>query len=155
MAGTGRVFCSQACFGKSRRKKKPPIAARRAKKAAYDAIRRVLLADEIKAEKREYYKRAYDPAKAAKVRKKRMAWHVAYCRRYYADPKRKAAKVRYDSNRRAAQYGEFAGAFKLLVRLKREVNKKLPDKYERAKARGYYDRPTNQQRKRDAQVSRW
>lgn len=156
MAGTGRVFCGQRCFGLSRRKPKPPKAERRAKKAAYDLIRRTLLADEMRAEKREYHKRTYDPVKARKVRLARAAWHLEYCRKYYADPKRKAAKVRYDQRRRSAMFGQFAGAHRLLVKLKKEICKRQPDRYERAKARGYYNNlRTTQERKRDAQISRW
>lgn len=156
MAGTGKLFCSQACFGISRRKPKPPLVERKAKKAAYDVIYRAANAEDRVAAKREYHKLTYDPVKAAKKRKSRARWHVEYCRKYYADPKRKAQKVRYDQRRRDAKYGEFAPAVRLIRKLKREVCQKIPDKYERAKARGYYNNQrTTQERKRDAQISRW
>lgn len=156
MARTGRLFCSRACFGLSRRKPKLPLAERKAKKAAYDVLYRAVNADERRAQKREYHKLTYDAVKAAKKRKARARWHIEYCRRYYADPKRKAAKVRYDQRRRDRQYGDFAQAARLLRKLKAEVIKKIPDKYERAKARGYYNNQrTTQERKRDAQISRW
>lgn len=150
------VFCGQRCFGLSRRKPKLPTAERKAKKAAYDVLYRAVNADERRVQKAEYFQLTYDPVKAAKERKARMRWHVEYCRKYYADPKRKAAKVRYDQRRRDAKYGEFAPAVRLIRKLKREVCKKIPDKYERAKARGYYNNQrTTQERKRDAQISRW
>lgn len=149
-----RIFCGRRCSGLARRKPKLPARERKAKKAAYDVVYRAHLADEIREKKREYFQRTYDPVKAARERKKKMAWHVAYCRKYYADPKRKAAKVAYDKRRRYSQYGEFSSAARLLTRLQKEICKLSPDRYERAKARGYYDR-TAQQRKRDAQISRW
>jgi hypothetical protein len=158
----GRLFCSLKCAGLARRKPKLPLAERKAKKAAYDAIRRVQLADEIRAEKRERSKLTYtyEGAKAKReARKQRLGadHHTRYCRQYFAaDPKRKARKVTYDRRRRDAAFGEFAACAKLLRELEALIRQRSPDKYERLKARGYYlNRPSSQERKRNAQCSRW
>lgn len=153
------IYCSRRCSGLARRTKKPPKRIRKALKAAYDARRRVELRDEIRAEKAEYHQRTYDPVKARRVRRKRREWHTEYCRRYYADPKRRAAKVRYDERRRAELlFGRtyWADCHRLLVRLQNEIRRREPRWYERAKARGYYENlRTTKERKRDVKISGW
>lgn len=153
----GKLYCSQRCSGLARRRPRLPIAERRAKKAAYDLVRRNgPLRDEILAEKREYFRAHRDPAKERATRKARSAYHVAYCRKYYADPKRKAHKVRYDQRRRDMRWGEWAECARLVIKLERLIRSKQPSWYERAKARGYYTwEHSTQKRKRDAQISRW
>jgi hypothetical protein len=134
--GCKEVFCSMQCRGKSRRTSE---ASRVLRKKLYDeryrAKNRILLIEK----KAAYHRRTYDKDEARKLRKKRMAWHVEYCRRYYSDPKRKADKVRYDLEYRASKYGPYAEAYKAMVRLNKELLKLAPDKYERLKARGYYE----------------
>jgi len=125
-----------------------------AAKAAYDREYRAANRAMLKAKKAAYFQRTYDPAIAADERKSRAPAHAEYIKRYYADPRRKAEKVAYDADRRASAYGEFADAHKALVALKKEVIKLCPDKYERMKARGYYERNA-QQRRRDAKLGRW
>jgi hypothetical protein len=99
----------------------------------------------------------YTPEKGRAFRAKQKAkgWdHAAYCRAYFAaDPARKAAKEQYDRDRKDAEFGPFAEAHRALVELKKLTCALIPDKYERAKARGYYDRNA-QQRRRDAQDQR-
>ena len=134
------LYCGRRCFGLARR---APKHERVARKQAYDRARRIALAAEIKAQKADYFRRTYDPVKAAQERKKTMARHVAYCRR----PEYRAQKAAYDRAARAKEYGPFADAYGVLLELQREVVRQMPDKYERAKARGYYLR-TAQQRRR-------
>lgn len=154
------VYCDQTCSGLARRTPKLPLAERKAKKADYDAIRRVQLADEIKAEKAERHRLTYtyEAAKAKREERKRRLgadYHTRYCRQYFArDTKRKTRKVSYDMRRRDARFGEFAACAKLLRELEAVIRKQSLDAYERRKARGYYERCA-QERKRDASVSRW
>ncbi len=111
----------------------------------------------MRGQKREHHKRTYTPEKGRDFRAKQKAsgWdHAAYCREYYSDPKKREAKRRYDQERKARErYGDMWEAAIALQDLKAEVIKQQPDKYERAKARGYYDRSA-QQRRRDAGISR-
>lgn len=156
------LYCSLVCTGKARRKPKLPLAKRRAKKAAYDKIRRELLRDELREQKREYFQRTYDPDKARRVRaerKRRLGahYHRDYCRaRVAKNPALKRGKRLYDRARRyRMQYGEFRECARLLWLLTREVSARYFSSYERRKARGYYLTPHTQERKRNAQISRW
>lgn len=111
------LYCGRECAGVARRKHKS-TEQKRAEKAAYDAARRVELADQLKAAKREYHKRTYDPVKAAVERKAKMPRHVEYCRR----PEYRAKKRAYDIRHRAAQdYGPFAEAAMVLRDLETEI----------------------------------
>jgi hypothetical protein len=92
-------------------------AQRVSEKAAYDAEYRKENREMLKAKKREYYERTYDPATAAIYRKKRMPLHVEYCRR----PEYKAKKREYDRQHRADEFGEFAEAYMLTLDLNREI----------------------------------
>ncbi len=153
---SGNVFCSRKCSGLARRAPKLPLAERKAKKAAYDVLYRAEHVEERRAAKREYYQLTRDPEKERAKRKARAAYHVAYCRKYYSDPKRKAHKVRYDQRRRDMRWGEWAECARLVIKLERLIRSKQPSWYERAKARGYYTwEHSTQKRKRDAQSSRW
>ena len=145
----GPMFCSQRCVGRSRKIGRS-VDERRQLKAAYDAKYRADKAEVLRAKKSAYFQRTYDPEKQREKNRKRMPEHVAYCRRYYADPKKKAAKVEYDTQRRAMAYADFAEAWRLLVKLEREIRVRCPDKYERAKARGYFTR-INERKHHDRQ----
>lgn len=106
-----KLFCSKTCFGLSRRDNKT-IEEKKAEKAAYDAKYRKL--DKVKAKKAEYFKRTYDPVKAAIERKKIMPRHAEYCRR----PEYKAWKTQYDKVYRAKKdFGEFWEAGLVMVEL--------------------------------------
>lgn len=110
------LYCGRECAGLGRRKGKS-LEQRKAEKSAYDAARRVELADRIKAEKREYHLRTYDPVKAAEVRKRRMPYHVEYCR----TPEYREWKREYDRKYRASkEYGEFAECFLLVMDIRAE-----------------------------------
>lgn len=158
------TYCSRVCAGLARRTEKLPLAERKAKKAAYDAIRRVQLADEIRAEKREYNARTYtfEKAKAAReARKARHGQHVHrdYCRaRFEARPALKRGKRLYDRARRDKRfYADLAEAARVLRQLEALIRERVPSDYERRKARGYYLNLTHtvQSRKRNEQISRW
>lgn len=110
------IYCSRECSGLGRRKGKS-VEQRKAEKSAYDAIRRVALADRIKAEKAAYHKRTYDPEKQRAYNQARMAQHVEYCRR----PEYRAAKKAYDRQYRARKfYGDFADCFLLVMDIRDE-----------------------------------
>lgn len=154
------IYCSARCASMARRKPKLPKRVRKARKAAYDVRYREHNRDEIREKKREYYLRTKSPEKTRAFNRKRRQYHVEYCRKYYSNPKRKAAKVRYDSVRRALiiyrGHREWAECHRLLIRLQSLIRKQQPSGYERRKARGYYDnKRTVIERKRDAQISRW
>lgn len=137
---TRRKFCSHACFGADKHERMfKPRAQKKAEKAKYDREYRRKNHARIKQNKRDYFARTYDPAAAAIARKPHAKRHAEYCRRYYTDPKRKAAKKAYDLDRRATVFGPYAGAYKVLLLLRQRVLEQLPDKYERLKAMGYYD----------------
>ena len=117
-------------------------AERKAAKSAYDAQRRIDLADRIKAEKAAWHKRTYDPVKAAEERKKTMARHVAYCR----TPEYKAKKSEYDKRKKFEAYGAFADAARLLEEVEREISARAT-RYEIYIANGRYTRSAQQRRR--------
>lgn len=116
------LYCGRVCAGLARRLTSPPTEAERKEtKRLYDARRRVEKAEEIKAKKRDYFKRTYDPARAAVERKKKMPRHVEYCRR----PEYKAWKREYDKRYLAEKkFGEFAEVALLLQDIEREVEQR-------------------------------
>jgi hypothetical protein len=67
-------------------------AEKRRLKAEYDRQYRLDNLLRITVGKRDYHRRTYDPKKAAKTRKRRMPYHVEYCRR----PEYRAYKRQYD-----------------------------------------------------------
>lgn len=136
-----RLFCSQRCAGLAKTKRLHRSKAQRiAEKATYDKTYRALNLERIRQRKRDYWQRTYDPRKARIERRKTAKQHAAYIKKYYANPVNKAAKVAYDLDRRAAVFGPFAEAYKLLRLLRQEVHARIPSPYERLRATGYYDR---------------
>lgn len=136
------LFCNRECFGLSRRQNKPK-AQKVAEKRLYDLQYRANNSQMLKEKKAAYHRRTYDPAAARIERKKRMAFHVEYCRR----PSYKLWKREYDRRHRAAAYGPFADAFELTLELNREI---------KSRSTGYDIRQSNQtgnkaqKRKREA-----
>lgn len=110
------LYCDRRCSGLGRRKGKTK-AQRVAEKRLYDMAYRAANLERLKAEKRAYFQRTYDPRKAAIERKKRMHLHVEYCRQ----PRYKAWKRQYDQKYRDSEYGPFADAARLAIDLNREV----------------------------------
>ena len=111
-----RVFCGRRCSGLGRRKHKPK-AQRVEEKRLYDVEYRRKNLARIKARKKAYFQRTYDPEAARIERKKRAHFHAEYCRR----PSYKLWKREYDRRRRDGEYGEFADAYRLTVELNREI----------------------------------
>ena len=115
-----RLFCNRKCAGLARRTPKKPKAQRVAEKRLYDMAYREKNLALLKAKKRSYHQRTYDPRKAAVMRKRRMHLHVAYC----SQPRYKAWKQDYDQKRRDSEYGPFAEAARLVINLNREVKQR-------------------------------
>lgn len=117
------IYCGRKCAGKGRRTHKTKVQ-KRAEKSAYDAVYRAKNLKLIKASKALYFKKTYDPVKAAKERKKNMSRHVEYCRR----PEYRSYKRAYDSRYRANKdYGPFADSFLILLDIDKEVNSRMSD----------------------------
>jgi hypothetical protein len=115
-----KIYCSLRCSALGRRGGKTK-AQKKEEKRLYDIEYRTKNLDEIRAKKKEYFKRTYDPVKAAKDRKKTMARHVEYCRQ----PWYKAWKKEYDKRYRASEYGEYADVFLLVQTLDREIQERM------------------------------
>lgn len=115
------------------------------RKAAYDREYRKKNRQRIAANHAAYFQRTYDPVKAAKERKKKMPEHVRYCQQaWYREYKRE-----YDKKRRAGRFGGFADAYKVLLTLKKEIRRQMPDRFERyAQSRRQQWNPINQERRR-------
>lgn len=112
------LYCGRRCAGLARRIYKPK-AQKVEEKRLYDIEYRRKNLRRIKAQKRAYFQRTYDPVKAAKERKKRVHLHVAYCRQ----PRYRRWKRRYDQHYRAKRFfGPFAEAYLLLQKIDREVS---------------------------------
>lgn len=117
----------------------------KAQKAVYDKKYRARNKERIATRKAAYFQRTYDPVKAAKERKKRMPYHVQYCRQ----PWYKKWKREYDRERRSKRFGAFAEAHKVLLMLRKEVKKQMPNRFERYAQSGRHQwNPINQQRYR-------
>lgn len=114
-----RLFCNLRCAGLGRRKHKTK-AQMIEEKRVYDAEYRRKNLARIKARKRAYFQRTYDPEKARIERKKRMPKHVEYCRR----PEYKVYKSKYDRKYRANKFGAFADAYLLTVDLNRAIKER-------------------------------
>lgn len=116
------LYCGRRCSGLGRRDGKTKDQ-KREEKRLYDLEYRTKNRGMLKAKKREYHKRTYDPVEAAKVRKARMPLHVEYCRQ----PAYKAWKRDYDRRYRAAEFGEFAEAYMLTIDLSRTIRERIPN----------------------------
>jgi hypothetical protein len=145
-----KIYCGRACAGKGRRKENPVTPRNpnwKAMKAEYDRKRREKLGDKLRAKKKAAYA-VWGPQhreKERENRKKRMPYHVEYCRQ----PKYKKYKVEYDRKLRAKAFGDFAECHRLLLQLTREINKQCPDRFEKYRQSGRHQwNPINQQRRR-------
>lgn len=113
------LYCNRRCSGLGRRDGKT-VAQKREEKRLYDIEYRAKNLKRILAGKAEYHKRTYDPVKAAVVRKKRMPYHVEYCRQ----PWYRAWKRDYDARYRALKLGAFAEAYRLTIELNQEIKRR-------------------------------
>ena len=120
------LYCDRECAGMGRRKGKT-TAQLKEEKRAYDIAYRAKNQALLKKKKRRYHLATYDPEKAAVVRRANMPRHVEYCRR----PEYRAYKNEYDRNKRAAEYGPLAEAYKLSLTLQREIRSRIAAKESR------------------------
>lgn len=131
------IFCSRICMGIGHRVTRT-TAEKKKIKADYDRIYRTVNVEEKRKKHHEYFKRTYDPVKAAIERKKKMPKHVEYCRQ----PEYKKWKKEYDKKYRALKdYGEFGECFILLYELEGMI-----DRYEASIEQNTFNK--SQQRKR-------
>jgi hypothetical protein len=115
------LYCGRRCFGLASRTHKTK-AQKVEEKRLYDAAYRTKNRAMLKAKKRAYYLRTYDPAKAAAQRKLKMPRHAEYCRR----PEYKRWKQGYDKKYRAKKwYGPFAEAAMVAIDLNREIKGRI------------------------------
>lgn len=143
-----KLFCGRRCFGLSRRKGKTVIQ-KKAEKKAYDALYRLRDPAALKQRKHEYFQRTYDPVQAAKDRKKRMAFHVEYCRR----PEYVAWKREYDKVYRAkGDFGPFWESALLLLDLDAEIDQRATFT-ELATAKGTLNKSLTRKREYEKQIN--
>lgn len=145
------IYCSRVCSGLGRRAASP-VGPRnpnwKAMKSEYDRKRREIHGERLRAEKREKYK-TWGPLHRdleRERRKKRMPYHVQYCRQ----PEYRKYKQCYDQELRAAEYGEYADAYRLLLQLQKEIRVQEPDRFVRyAQSQRHQWSPLNQQKARE------
>lgn len=136
------IYCDRACAGLGRRKNYTE-AEKKEIKRLYDIEYRDKNREARKAKAKEYFKRTYDPAKAAVERKKNMPRHIEYCRR----PEYKVWKKNYDRlYRLRVRFGDFAEAAMLLQDIEQEVDSRSTFT-ERESIKGTLNK--SQRRKRD------
>lgn len=141
-----RLYCGRRCAGLAKRKGVPKSVKRLLKKL-YDAEYRKKNLALLKAKKRAYHLRTYDPEKARIERKAKMPRHIEYCRR----PEYKRWKSDYDRKRRDAVYGPFAEAARLCIELSRATREVMTDE-EIRQANGTYNKV--QRRRREGKTER-
>jgi hypothetical protein len=111
------LYCDRTCAGFGRRKGKTSDQ-KKEEKRLYDIEYRAKNAERKKETNHAWYKRTYDPVKAALERKKKMRWHVDYCRR----PEYKKWKREYDKKYRAKKmFADMWEPFLVLVELKKVI----------------------------------
>ena len=111
------LYCGRICASLARRKYVPE-ALKKLNKREYDVRYRAENLTRIKARKAAYFQRTYDPIQAAIDRKKRMPYHVEYCRQ----PKYKALKKIYDRKYRSKKiFADFNECYLLLLDIEKEI----------------------------------
>ena len=110
------LYCTRECAGIARQCGKTK-EQKLAEKAEYDSRYRAKNSELIKEKKAAHFRETYDPEKARAERKKRMPYHVEYCRR----PEYVEKKKSYDLDRRAKEYGPFSESYKILLKIQKEV----------------------------------
>jgi hypothetical protein len=119
-----------------------PKAQKVEEKRLYDIEYRRKNRTMLKAKKSAYFQRTYDPTKAAEVRRRRLPYHVEYCRQ----PRYRRWKRRYDQQFRARKlYGPYAGSFLLLQKIEKEVASRM-SRYEIYQANGTLNKWQNRRR---------
>ena len=138
------IYCNRECAGIARRTDTRTPEQKRADKRAYDIAYREANREKLRRKHADYYAKVGPMIrdKEAETRRRKMPQHVEYCRQ----PQYRAKKHRYDVERVSSKYADYAEAHRLLVELEREIRRQMPDKYERLKLRGYYDRQNEKKR---------
>jgi hypothetical protein len=114
------IYCDRTCAGLGRRSGKTG-EQKKEHKRLYDLQYRQTSAT-LKTRKSIWFKKTYDPIKAAEKRKETMPRHIEYCRR----PEYKEWKRNYDQRHLAEkQYGEFAETVIILRQLEKEVMERI------------------------------
>lgn len=135
------LYCNKDCAGLSRRKNLTTEEKKEIKRI-YDEQYRSKNSELLKSKKKQWYKKTYDPEKAAEERKKTMARHIEYCRQ----PEYKNYKKKYDRQYRAKKYfGDFWESFCVLLDLENEIETRAT-KYEIYQTNGTLNK--HQQRRR-------
>ena len=117
------LYCDRTCAGIARRKFKS-ADQKKEEKRLYDIEYRRRNQELLRTKKAEYHRRTYDPTQAAAQRKKRMPYHVEYCRR----PEYRQYKKSYDRQYRAKrEYGGLWEAFILTLEIRDEVLRNSSD----------------------------
>lgn len=102
-----KFYCNRTCTGLGRRLNETVYQCK-AKKAAYDRHYATIDVEKKQKKRHEYFKRTYDPVKAALIRKGRMHLHVKYCQQpEYREWKQKYDKV-YHAKKKWGEYFEAA-----------------------------------------------
>jgi len=142
LARGDKLYCGRRCSGLGRRKHKTK-AQKVEEKRLYDMEYREQNIERLTVQKREHFKRTYNPAKAAIERKAKMPRHIEYCRQ----PKYRAWKRDYDRQYLAKKdYGEFWECALLADDIRNEALNRMTD-YEIRLSKGTLNK--SQQRKRD------
>jgi hypothetical protein len=139
------LYCGTACAGLARRLPTPKTPEqKRAEKSAYDRKRRAEKGEALRVKRMAAYyaNHAENLARAKQQRKKRMPYHVEYCRQ----PEYRAKKHEYDIRRGGEGYADFAEAWRLLLDLEKEIRSQATA-YERRVANGYYLRSAQKRRR--------
>lgn len=143
------LYCNRTCAGLARRKHKTKNQLV-AEKAEYDRQYRERNREMLKRKKHEYFKRTYDPERAAIVRKARMPIHAEYCRR----PEYRKWKAEYDKKYRSRkEFGDFGEAAIILNDLCSEIASRSTFT-ERAIAKGTLNKHTQRRREYEQQTQR-
>lgn len=143
------MYCGKACAGAARR---VPIEAKKARLAEYGRKRRAELADQIKAQKDEWYRQNQKEIYAR--HRERMdndpeyrERHVACQRRCQSTPEWKEHKRQYDRKYRGKrEYGELGEAFVVLMELVEEIDRQEPDRSVRAAENGTLNKSRTRKR---------
>jgi hypothetical protein len=102
------LYCDRRCAGKGRRTDTRTADQKRADKAEYDRRYRDDNKDLIKKKKSDYFRKTYDPIKAAEKRKINMHRHIKYCQQPQYVEKKKIYDRKYKAKKNHGEYWESA-----------------------------------------------
>jgi len=113
--------------------------SKKEEKRLYDIEYRRKNRGRLRRGKQIYYQTDSGKAASKRNRDKLTDYHLEYCR----TEKYKAWKKHYDKiNRAKCKYGEYWECFLIIMDIEKIVKQRIPNKYERYKARGYYKSQT-------------